>query len=293
VHCVVAEWSVGDTGKPVPSSRREVLRTSHWRDGHNLDTIIFQPGTLNMFLTVGDGGNRSSGPDPYNLGQNTGAALGKLLRVNPLPAGGKPYSVPADNPFVGRAGFLPEIFAYGLRHPQNICFDPGGGGIGLITDIGQARIEEINIVTKEANYGWASREGTFVTDRADEKVLYALPGDDAKYGFTYPVVQYDHHEGKAVAGGYVYRGSAVPALAGHYIFGDIKNGRVFHVPVSSLVQGKQVAPKALTLTKGGKEVTLLGLVGGSSGRVDLRFGQDGSGEVFIMTKQEGVIYKMK
>jgi hypothetical protein len=132
-----------------------------------------------------------------------------------------------------------------------------------------------------------------VTDRADVGVLYGLPGDDARYGFTYPVAQYDHDEGRAIVGGYVYRASAVPALVGHYVFGDIVNGRVFHVPVASLVQGKQAAFKELRLVKGGREVSLLGLVGAANGRVDLRFGQDGGGEVYLMTKQEGRIYKLR
>jgi glucose/arabinose dehydrogenase len=292
-HSVVAEWTVDGAGLPIPSSRRELLRTAHWQEAHNLDTLIFDPMSGHLLLTVGDGGNRPSGPDPYNAGQNRAVALGKILRINPLASGARPYSVPSDNPFVGRSGFLPEIWAYGLRHPQYVCFDPNDGSLGLISDIGQARVEEVNILAKGANYGWSKREGTFVTDRADAKVLYGLPQNDATYKFRYPVVQYDHDEGEAIAGGYVYRGSAVPALAGHYLFGDIVKGRVFHVPVASLVQGSQAAPKELRLVKGGREVTLLGLVGAANGRVDLRFGQDESGEVYIMTKQEGVIYRIR
>ena len=85
----------------------------------------------------------------------------------------------------------------------------------------------------------------------------------------------------------------MPALVGQYLFGDIVRGRVFHVPVASLVQGKQAAFTELRLVKGGREVSLLGLVGAANGRVDLRFGQDQDGEVYIMTKQEGVIYQLK
>ena len=166
---------------------------------------MFQTGTPYLLLTVGDGGNHPAAPDPYNAAQNKGIALGKVLRIDPLASGGKPYSVPGDNPFVGRADTLPEIWAYGLRHPQNLSFDRVGRGTGLITDIGQARVEEVNILAKGVNYGWSLREGTFVTNRTDAKVLYGLPKDDAKYGVTYPVAQYDHDEGKAIVGGYVYR----------------------------------------------------------------------------------------
>lgn len=293
LHSVVAEWTLGDNGLPIPTSRRELLRTAHWHEAHNLDTIIFEPGTGNLLITVGDGGNRNSSPDPFNAGQNLGVALGKVLRINPLQSGAAPYTVPADNPFLGRAGALPEIYAYGLRHPQNLAFDPAGTGIGLLTDIGQARIEEVNILAKGANYGWSSREGTWVTDRRRGGTLYGLPANDASYGFTYPVVQYDHDEGKAIAGGYVYRGTAVPALVGHYIFGDIVNGRIFHVPVSSLVPGSPVEPKRLRLFLGGRPLNLYTLLGSPNLRVDLRFGQDESGEVFVMTKQEGIIYRMR
>ena len=91
---------------------------------------------------------------------------------------------------------------------------------------------------KGANYGWPIREGTFVTDRFDDATLYALPANDAARNFTYPVAQYDHDEGNlarksAITGGFVYRGSAIPALQGHYVLGDIVTGRVFHVPVTS------------------------------------------------------------
>jgi glucose/arabinose dehydrogenase len=235
----------------------------------------------------------ANGPDPYDLAQDRGVALGKVLRVDPLASGTRPYTVPADNPFVGAAGTLPEIWALGLRHPQNLSFDRGGTSQLLIADIGQGNVEEVNLGVRGANYGWSLREGTFVTDRAGSTPLYALPADDASRGFTYPVAQYDHTEGRAIAGGYVYRGAAVPALAGHYLFGDIVNGRVFHVPVADLRLGRQAAFKELRLLRGGAPVTLLGLVGAANGRVDLRFGQDEAGEVLVMTKQEGVIYKLR
>jgi hypothetical protein len=300
-HNVLAEWRANEAGTAaVPASRREVLRFAAWDDAHNPDTPMFDPNARPgspdhgmMYLGVGDGGNRQSSPEPYNLAQDPGVALGKILRIDPLASGTRPYAVPADNPFVGRAGFLPEIWALGLRHPQNLSFDRGGDGRFVVTDIGQARIEEVNLGVRGANYGWPLREGTFVTDREYAGRLYRLPANDASYGFTYPVAQYDHDEGKAIAGGYVYRGAAVPSLVGHYLFGDIRNGRVFHVPVADLVPGRLAAFKELRLFRGGRPVTLLGLVGAANARVDLRFGQDEAGEVYVMTKQEGVVYKLR
>jgi glucose/arabinose dehydrogenase len=246
-----------------------------------------------MFFGIGDGGNFPTNPDPYNQAQNPGLAPGKIFCIDPLQQSDRPYGIPADNPFVGRAGYLPEIWALGFRHPQNLCFDTGGDRVFLIADIGQANIEEINIGVKGGNYGWSLREGTFVTDLNGARNLYALPPDDANRGFIYPVAQYDHSEGVAVTGGFVYRGTAVPALVGHYLFGDIRNGRIFHIPVSDLVLGQQAPVRELTLTRGGTEVTLLALANSANGRVDLRFGQDHAGEMYIMSKQDGWIRRMQ
>jgi glucose/arabinose dehydrogenase len=138
-----------------------------------------------MFISIGDGGNYVQVPDPFNQAQNLQRALGKIFRIDPLKqSDGKPYGIPSDNPFVGKPPALGEIWAYGLRHPQNISFDLGGDGTFMIADIGQEHIEEIDIGVKGANYGWPNREGTFVTDRADGQVLYAPPVDDTKKGYT-------------------------------------------------------------------------------------------------------------
>jgi hypothetical protein len=110
----------------------------------------------------------------------------------------------------------------------------------------QFHIEEVNIIVRGGNYGWPMREGTFVTDRNDQTKLYHLAAGDDAYGYVYPVAQYDHTEGTgteghliakgklAITGGFVYRGSEIPGLVGHYISGDLVNGRIFHVPASEL-----------------------------------------------------------
>jgi glucose/arabinose dehydrogenase len=248
------------------------------------------PGYGMMLIGVGDGGNNPPHPDPYDQAQNPGLIPGKILRIDPLPQpDGAPYGIPADNPFVGRAGIHPEIFALGLRHPQNFSYDIATGGKLILSDIGQAQIEEINLLLPGANYGWPVREGTFVTDRLRQDDLYALPADDASRGFTYPVAQYDHGEGVAITGGFVYRGASVPALQGHYLFGDLVNGRVFHLPADELVPGRQAAFAELTLLKNGTPVTLMQLMPGRQRRVDLRFGQDQAGEVYLTSKRDGWI----
>lgn len=305
-HCVVAEWSVdpADPARVKPGSRREILRVAVYKDDHNIDQLMFDPNTRPgqvghgaMFVGVGDGGNVPGRPDPYNQAQDLGRALGKILRIDPLRQGsGEPYGIPADNPFVDRNGRLPEIWAYGLRHPLNMSFDSGGAGALIVTDIGQEHVEEVNLGAKGANYGWPEREGTFVTDRRDGTVLYAPPTDDTAKGFTFPVAHYDHHEGgpvglAAITGGFVYRGTEITALAGHYLFGDIVSGRVFHVPVGNLRPGRQATIKELTLKRNGRRVTLKELAGVTT-RADLRFGQDQAGEIYVMTKQDGAIRKL-
>ena len=147
-----------------------------------------------------------------------------------------------------------------------------------------------------ANYGWPHREGTFVTNRTNEKIVHPLPADDVIHGYTYPVAQYDHDEGNstrltAITGGFVYRGSTIPALIGEYILGDMVTGRVFHVPVADLQLGAQATLKELTLLQKGVETTLMAIAGVGD-RVDLRFGQDELGETYVLTKQDGKIRRL-
>lgn len=301
-HDVLAEWSVSAANPNIVdrSSRREVLRIAEWAaNDHNADQLMFDPHATvgsaaygKLFIGTGDGGNFGSHPDPYDQAQDRLSPLGKILRIDPLRSGSAGYTVPGDNPFVGRAGYEPAIWALGLRHPQNFSFDRGGARRMILTDIGQKQIEEVNIGIKGANYGWPLREGRFVTDRTDENTLYALPADDAARGFTYPVAQYDHDEGKAITGGFVYRGTRVPALAGQYLCGDLVNGRIFHAPAAELRPGASVTLRELTLRQGGRPVTLAALIGRADGRVDLRFGQDQWGEIYILTKQDGRIRRL-
>ncbi|MBL8659452.1 MAG: PQQ-dependent sugar dehydrogenase [Rhodospirillales bacterium] len=301
-HAVLSEWklSANDPTRIDPSSQREVLRLAEWKDDHNADTLMFNPNAKpgsadygKMYITTGDGGNTAPS-DPYNQAQDLGAALGKILRIDPLEqANHKPYGIPSDNPFVGHAGALPEVWALGFRHPQTLSFDTGGSGKMLIADMGQAQIEEIDIGKAGANYGWPGREGTFATVRADPSKLYDLPGNDASFGFTYPVAQYDHDDPSfsnskhAVVGGFVYRGSDIPALKGQYLFGDLVNGTIYHVPVDDLKPGQQAHFEQLNLLDDGKPTSLLKLVGAD--RADLRFGEGQDGEIYIMTKQDGEI----
>jgi len=158
----------------------------------------------------------------------------------------------------------------------------------LVGEIGQDNIEEINLVVPGADYGWYLREGTFAVNLDDASIIYDLPPDDASQGFTYPVAMYDHDEGIAIAGGHVYRGSAIPSLYGQYIFADLVTGRMFHVPVDDLVQGSQATIFQLTLVDhNGNTTTLKKLIGAN--RADVRLGLDDDGEIYLLTKTDGKI----
>ena len=305
-HSVIHEWTVSANPDLIDeTSVRELLRIEQPYKDHNVGQIAFNQyvGTENpefglLYIAMGDGGNVSCCPrpsiDPYFLGQSLTSPLGKMLRIDPLePGTGGAYSVPDTNPFVDVGDILGEIWAWGLRNPHRFSWDALAPGRMYISDIGQAYIEEINLGESGANYGWSEREGTFLIEHEDESALFTLPLDDLLFGFTYPVVQYDHDEGdKAITGGYVYRASKASDLSGHYIFGDLNSGRVFHVPVA-LIQDHSPTPfQVLRLIDDddGQEKTLRDMLG--TIRADLRFGRDDEGILYMVTKQDGGIRQL-
>jgi glucose/arabinose dehydrogenase len=189
-------------------SRRQVLFVGQPYDNHNGGDLIFGPDG-DLYIGLGDGG---SGGDPQGNAQSLGTLLGKMLRIRPTPTGAQPYRVPADNPFVHDAGARPEIWAYGLRNPWRYSFDPVTGDL-WIADVGQSAWEEIDRVpggsTGGLNFGWNLLEGT-------HRYAGSAPAGAVPPGYEYP------HAGGAcvVIGGDVYRGSAIPALVGDYVFAD-------------------------------------------------------------------------
>jgi hypothetical protein len=184
-------------------------------------------------------------------------------------------------------GSLEEVWAHGLRNPHRFSWDTGGVGDMLISDIGQDLIEEIDLGRAGANYGWSEREGTFVLDHDDPSIILPLPPDDAALGYDYPVAQYDHDEGFAVVGGFVYRGSLLPQLFGKYIFGD-NNGRIFFLDGDDLEEGDPATIYELILIFEGQEQTLLEILG-ETRRADLRFGIGEDQEIYVLTKRDGMI----
>ncbi|MEP6956301.1 MAG: PQQ-dependent sugar dehydrogenase [Chthoniobacterales bacterium] len=244
-RCVVTEWQVSPSnGNEVDlSSRRDVLRIAHPQRNHNGGKIAFRPSDRYLYIAIGDGGNANDVGDGHtpNLGnaQDLSRLLGKILRIDPLappqnPGSADPlsgngrYRNPASNPFLNGGG-LAEIYAYGFRNPYRFSFDATADRL-LVGDVGQNTIEEVDLVQIGRNYGWNRKEGSFLFHPGSGSVS---PDPNPDPTLVNPVFQYDHGDGISVIGGSVYRGSALPALSGKYVFGDflkpsIGGGRLFY-----------------------------------------------------------------
>ena len=252
---VVIEWQVDatDPNRVDPTSDREVLRIDQPQFNHNAGHLAFGPDGL-LYIALGDGGAADDedgqpfldgpafGHGPTGNGQDITTALGSILRIDPLGLVGAPsangqYSIPADNPFVGRVG-VDEIYAYGVRNPFRFSFD--GTGRLIVADVGQNDIEEVTIVQRGDNLGWRVLEGTFrfvPSGEGDGFVINNLDG--VPTDIVRPALQYDHDEGLAAVGGVVYEGSAIPELQGRYVYGDFSReftvplGRLFHADLDT------------------------------------------------------------
>ena len=201
-----------DRDRADPASEEVLLSIEQPFPNHNGGSIAFGADGL-LYVGLGDGGGAN---DPLATGQSLGTWLGKILRIDvDRRDPGKAYAVPTDNPFVGREGARPEIFAFGFRNPWQIAFDHETGRLWA-ADVGQHLLEEIDVVEKGGNYGWSLKEGT----SAFGSVATATDVID-------PVWEYDHGVGKSITGGVVVRGSNVPALEGAYLYGDHVSGRMW------------------------------------------------------------------
>ncbi len=200
----------GDTFDPATES--VLLEISQPFSNHNGGQISFGPDGF-LYYGMGDGGSAN---DPRRNGQNVNVLLGKMLRIDVnTTSPGRLYGIPADNPFA-RGGGAPEVWAWGLRNPWRWSFDRLTGDLWA-GDVGQGAFEEVDIVRRGGNYGWYGMEGTRCTP--------ASPCPQP--GRILPVGQYGRSLGASITGGYVYRGRAVPALTGRYLFGDFVSGRLW------------------------------------------------------------------
>lgn len=296
---VLTEWKVQDPNAATfAGTGREMWRMNMMTPIHGVQEITFnplaKPGTPDyglLFIGVGDGGSAEAGA--YFVCNSNKTIWSSVLRIDPKGRNSKngKYGIPATNPFAqdNNPTTLGEVYVRGFRNPNRITWGPDGKM--LITDIGLNNIEELNIGVAGADYGWPAREGTFLLNyKGKMDRVYALPEDDKKYNFTYPVAQFDHDEGNAISGGFVYTGNSAPMLKGKYIFGDIVNGRVFFVEYNQLKLGQQAPIQELDLEVAGKEINLRET--SASKKTDLRFGLGPKNELYIYTKADGRIYKV-
>ncbi|TMH42984.1 MAG: PQQ-dependent sugar dehydrogenase [Betaproteobacteria bacterium] len=252
---VVERYHVSSDPNVLQTPGTEVIRIPH-RDANNHygGRVAFGPDGM-LYLSAGDGGG---GNNQFMHAQDAASHLGKLLRID---VSALPYAIPPDNPVwpgVGRN----ENWAIGLRNPFRYAFDAGQL---YIADVGQDQREEIDVVSASAsglNYGWSIMEGT---------LCLAIGGPCSTPGLTAPVYDYDHAGGRcAIIGGYVYRGAAIPALQGKYLFSDLCTGFVRSLSLQNNIATVSEEPNANVGTP-------------------FSFGQDGSGELYVLTADNRVL----
>ena len=243
------------------ASRRVILTVAQPFANHNGGQLQFGPDGF-LYIGMGDGG---SGGDPGNRAQDLSTLLGKMLRINVNE--GLPYTIPAGNPFVRTTGARPEIWALGLRNPWRFSFDRLTGQL-FIGDVGQNAREEINLQPSNSpgakNYGWRLMEGRRCFN----------PATDCNDGtLELPIIDYSHMLGCSVTGGYRYRGSLIPALAGRYLYADFCSGRMWE---ASPVRGGSWQSRLLT---------------DSTFKIST-FGEDEEGELYFSDYATGRIFKI-
>jgi len=265
-HSVITEWSVGAATPDAvdPATRRILMRVEQPQSNHNGGEIAFGPDRL-LYIAFGDGGgarDTASGHPPEGHGQSLGTILGAIARIDPFgTAANGQYAVPADNPFVGQPGVVPEIYAYGFRNPYRMSFDRQTGEL-YAGDVGQGAVEEVDLVTAGGNYGWNMKEGSLFYDPASNNTSTS-PFGPVPAGLIDPIAEYPS-SGSSVIGGYVVRGGSRPDLEGAYVFGDWR-GRIYLYRNGAATQPQiGVPPRSFGLNIKG-------------------FGQDAAGDVYVMS----------
>lgn len=265
LETVISQFKISKTNpnQADTASEKVLLTFDQPYSNHNGGKVAFGPDGY-LYIAVGDGG---SGGDPQRNGQNRSTLLGKILRIDVNnTSGNQKYAIPADNPFKGNnQGFKEEIFAYGLRNPWRFSFDKSTGDLWA-GDVGQNKIEEIDIIKKGENYGWNIMEADKCFGSANCNTQ----------GLALPVWSYQQgsETGRSVTGGHVYRGKMVTGLKGKYVYGDYVTGNIW----------------TLTPGSGGKYVNSLLLK--HAGTIS-SFGEDANNELYVCSHSDGKIYVFK
>ncbi|HZP03226.1 MAG TPA: PQQ-dependent sugar dehydrogenase [Terriglobia bacterium] len=266
LQSVIAEYAVSatDANQADASSERPLLVIDQPFDNHNGGQLAFGVDGF-LYIGLGDGG---SGGDPFGNGQNKNVLLGKILRigVDPPFTSGKPYALPADNPFASGGG-APEVWAFGLRNPWRFSFDHSAGRL-FAADVGQDNWEEVDLIKPGGNYGWNIMEGT-----------HCYPPDVSscdRTGLILPIAEYGHDAagGTAIIGGFVYHGSQIAGLEGTYVFGDLSSGHIWGLKQDSTGAWRSTLVLTHNLTVSG-------------------FGQDAAGELYLLDYGNGAVLRLR
>ncbi len=312
-QAVIREWQVPNPWNPGsvvdPTSVREIMRIDEPQFNHNGGAINFGHDGM-LYISLGDGGGADDvdgqpfigGPlvgHGNGNGQNPANVLGSILRIDPSGSNSDngQYGIPTDNPFVDMPGYAAETFAYGFRNPFRFSFDMATGDL-YTGDVGQNDLEEVDVVVAGGNYGWNVKEGSFCFDPNGPAPGFAFaqhPCPDEPTGLIDPVAEYntsdsltENEDGRAVVGGFVYRGSSIPGLVGRYIFGDFSQftesgvnneGRLFYLNKKNIVKDNRIkTSKIFEFTLYGQDELGFSLLG---------FGQDASGELYVLANEVG------
>ena len=381
LESVLIEWT--DTSirnSTFEGTARELLRAGYDRN-HPLGDLWFNPTArpgdsdyANLYIAAGDGTQGETPEDSHTLPQQLNTLMGKILRITPdlnlrpadkLSANGRyriPSAGPDPNPFVNVPGAQGEIYAYGLRNPHRMAWDPISKVL-LVNDLGVKAWEEINVVTKGANFGYSEREGNeqfFVYKSAKtgsqlvppeafpERDLLKVDGLEEPVAPVYAAAVYSHQDGDSIGSGFVYRGKLLPQLRGKYIFNDMTTGRILYTDLAEMVATRgqrnrqaqihevQIMYKGPSSAAGQAPVKrrmfdiiaetfkskggvppadrrLPGAAGATTGwsdpehlhpradyegaaygggRADVRIAMDGDGELYVLSKSDGMIRKL-
>lgn len=321
---VLIEWTADpETAVVDIASYRELFRVGVPTYDHPIKQIKFDPYLVQgdseygyLYIAHGDGTEEGN-----VRGGELNDALGKIFRIDPLVAPSGNYSIPSDNPFVGNAEMLDEVYSLGHRNPHNLAFSKDH--TLLVTEAGHDNIEEVNLVLPGRNYGWSSREGAYV-HRVTGGVfngISALQDDDASSGYVYPVAQYGHYGVPnavfiqvALAGGFVVENGS--PLDGEYLYLEFATtGELFHSSLSALKSAITVGPPTgltvaptrrawINFDHDSDPVTaplrysslkpVISQAAGytGNGRLDLRIGRGAQGELYISSKRNNMIYRV-
>ncbi len=263
---VVWELHARKGAASVRPGHRQLLEIPDTESNHNGGQLQFGPDGM-LYIGDGDGGGGGDQHGAHGNGQNPGVLLGKLMRIDVTTrTNGLPYGIPKDNPFVGRAGWRPEIWDLGLRNPWRFSFDRANGDL-WIGDVGQNAWEEVDHVKRGVggiNFGW---------NRYEARHDFARDTPLAGGKLRMPVAEYSHSDGCSVTGGYVYRGPRIAGLSGRYVYADYCSGKMWTLA-----------------TSGGAPRDVSNVVSDAGVKSITSFGENGSGMLYVCSG-EGTLYR--